>query len=251
MRRQKQPEYFSLRLKCIGGRLTAEQLGVIREVAEKFGGGYVHLTTRQGMEIPFVHSENVEAVKKILAAGGVMLKTGNLQILACKGGEICRSGLIDTARLAEKFDARYGERELPRKFSIGLAGCPNNCLRGENLNINGGIKPSWNAENCNFCGACQKVCPQKIIVVDKNKKTVAQDGEKCIYCGKCVKSCPVGAWHGKCGFVISFGGIKNCLPIIFDEEKLFKIVDAALNFFSENAKTGWEKFLLDSQNKIV
>ena len=44
--RQRQPNYFSMRLKSIGDHLTAEQLGTIQSVAIKFGKGYVHLTSR-------------------------------------------------------------------------------------------------------------------------------------------------------------------------------------------------------------
>ncbi len=43
--RQKQKNCFSLRLKVVGGHVTANQLATISEVAEKYGDGYVHLTT--------------------------------------------------------------------------------------------------------------------------------------------------------------------------------------------------------------
>ena len=45
--RQKQKGYGSLRLQVIGGNLTAENFKVIAEVAEKYGKGYVHMTSRQ------------------------------------------------------------------------------------------------------------------------------------------------------------------------------------------------------------
>ena len=50
--RQKQKNHFSLRLRVVGGNLTATQLAKIAEVAEKFGDGHVHLTSRQSVEIP-------------------------------------------------------------------------------------------------------------------------------------------------------------------------------------------------------
>lgn len=50
--RQVQKGYFSMRLRVVGGRLSAEQLKKIYEVANKYGRGYVHLTARQGVEIP-------------------------------------------------------------------------------------------------------------------------------------------------------------------------------------------------------
>lgn len=265
--RQKQQNYFSMRLKCVGGHFTAEQLGTIQKVAEKFGKNYVHLTSRQGIEIPFIHVENIDEVKKILVEGGVEVGVCGPRvrtITACQGNEICPSGLIDTQKLANIFEKKFGGRELPHKFKFGFTGCKNNCLKAEenDFGVKGGVKPTWNAENCTFCGVCQAVCPQKIIAVDKKNKSVTLDEKNCIFCGKCIKSCPSDAWQGENGFVISFGGLygnkiavgKNFLPIIFEEEKLFAIVERTLKFFEENAKAGerfrnmldrvgWEKFI--------
>ena len=267
--RQRQPNYFSMRLKSVGGHFTAEQLAVIQNVAMQFGKGYIHLTSRQGIEIPFIHLDNVDAVKKVLAAGNVQVGVCGARvrtITACQGNAVCPSGLIDTVHLAEEFDKRYGGRELPHKFKFGFTGCRNNCLKAEenDMGVKGGVKPVWHAESCTFCGVCKAVCPQKIITVDKSARSVTFDEKNCLYCGKCIKSCPSDAWRGESGFVISFGGLygnriavgKNFLPIIFDETKLFKIVDAALKFFAENAKAGerfrnmldrvgWEKFIDD------
>ena len=52
--RQKQKNCFSMRLKVVGGQVTAGQLAAVAEIAEKYGHGYVHLTSRQGIEIPFI-----------------------------------------------------------------------------------------------------------------------------------------------------------------------------------------------------
>ena len=69
--RQKQKNNFSLRLRVVGGNLTAKQLAKIAEVAENFGDGYVHLTSRQSVEIPFIKLDDVENVKAALAEGDV------------------------------------------------------------------------------------------------------------------------------------------------------------------------------------
>lgn len=61
--RQKQKNNFSLRLRVLGGNLTAKQLAKIAEVSEKFGDGYVHLTSRQSVEIPFIKLDDVENAK--------------------------------------------------------------------------------------------------------------------------------------------------------------------------------------------
>ena len=71
MRQKQKNNFFSLRLRVVGGNLTAEQLAKVAEVAENFGDGHVHLTSRQSVEIPFIKLEDIDAVKAALAEGGV------------------------------------------------------------------------------------------------------------------------------------------------------------------------------------
>ena len=92
--RQKQKNNFSLRIRVVGGTLTAEQLAVVSEVAETYGKGYVHLTSRQGVEIPFIKLEQIDEVKEALAKGGVVpgvcgpcVRT----VTACQGAAVCPS----------------------------------------------------------------------------------------------------------------------------------------------------------------
>ena len=248
---QRQKDYFAMRLRSTGGRISSEQLETVRRASEKFGRGYIHLTSRQGIEIPFIHLDDIDAVKQFLKEGGVDVGLSGARlrtITACQGSEICRSGLIDTARLAREFDEKFGGRQLPHKFKIGLTGCHNNCLKAEenDLGVKGAVKPDWIAETCVFCGKCQAVCPQKAITVDRKNRTVEIDREKCFLCGRCINSCPKSAWHGEVGFMIGFGGTfgnrvaigKNILPLVFGEEKLHAIVETTLNYFAENAKRG-------------
>ena len=108
--KQKQKGYGSLRLQVVGGNLTAENIRTVSEVAEKYGRGYVHMTSRQGIEIPFINVEQLSEVKEALAKGGV--KTGVCgprvrTVTACQGSEICPSGCIDTYKMAQELDERY------------------------------------------------------------------------------------------------------------------------------------------------
>ena len=128
--RQKQKGYGSLRLAVVGGNLTAENIKTVAEVAEKYGRGYVHMTSRQGIEIPFIKVEELAEVKEALAKGGVGTGVCGPRVrtvTACQGSEVCPSGCIDTYTLAKELDERYFGRELPHKFKFGVTGCQNNC----------------------------------------------------------------------------------------------------------------------------
>jgi dissimilatory sulfite reductase (desulfoviridin) alpha/beta subunit len=249
--RQIQKDKFSMRLKVVGGQLKAEQLQRISEVARKYGRGYVHLTSRQGVEVPFISVEDIEAVKKELADGGVSVGVCGPRVrtvTACQGKAVCPSAAIETTELAGELDERYFGKELPHKFKIGITGCKNNCLKAEenDLGIKGGILPEWKEENCTFCGLCDAVCPPQAVTVDKEKRTLSFQETGCVYCGKCVKSCPSGAWEGKDGYLLSFGGMfgndikegLRLLPIVFDKEQVFKAADAAIRFFKTHGKAG-------------
>lgn len=250
--RQKQKNNFSLRLRVVGGNLTSKQLANIAEAAEKFGDGYVHLTSRQSVEIPFVKLESVEEIKDFLAQGdvepgvcGPRVRT----ITACQGAAICPSGCIDTYALAKELDDRYFAKELPHKFKFGITGCQNNCLKSEenDVGIKGGIKMTWKEESCIGCGVCVKACRNDAISLSDGKITV--DNTKCNFCGRCVKACPVDSWDTIHGYIVSFGGLfgnhihkgEPVIPFIEDKEKLMKICDTAVQFFNENAKAG-ERF---------
>ncbi|EGO64616.1 4Fe-4S binding protein [Acetonema longum] len=251
---QIQPDRFAMRLRVIGGQVTAEQLKKIYEVAQQYGQGYIHLTARQGIEIPFIRLEDIEAVKTELAKGHVQVGTCGPRVrtvTACQGNAICSYGLIDTTALAKEFDQQYCGREVPHKFKLGITGCRNNCLKAEenDLGVKGGMQPAWTAGACSFCGLCEAVCPTKAIQVQKQEKKLAFDPDKCVYCGKCVKSCPTAAWEGTSGYLLSFGGLfgnqiaigQELLPRLFSHDELHKVVEKTLAFFKEHGKPG-ERF---------
>lgn len=250
--RQKQKNCFSMRLKVVGGQVTAKQLATVAEIADKYGHGYVHLTSRQGIEIPFIQLDDIDAVKEEMAKGNVEGGTCGPRVrtvTACQGSAICPSGCIDTTALAEKISDHYFGRELPHKFKFGVTGCQNNCLKAEenDIGIKGGMEVTWNADACINCGLCEKVCRSSAISIADGKITI--DKAKCNFCGRCSKSCPTDAYTENRGYIVSFGGTfgndiykgEEIIPMIHEEETLFRVMDAAIEFFAEYANKG-ERF---------
>ena len=251
--RQKQKGYFSLRLQVVGGNLTAENIRTVSEVAEQYGHGYVHMTSRQGIEIPFIYVDDIEEVKDKLAKGGVhpgVCGPRVRTVTACQGDAVCSSGCIDTTTLARELSERYFGRELPHKFKFGVTGCVNNCLKAEenDFGVKGGLIVSFDREKCINCKVCTKVCREGALAFSEEEKITKQES-LCNNCGRCVKSCPADAWTGEPGYIVSFGGLfgnrifrgENLLPIIRDKETLFRVADATIDYYATHAKPG-ERF---------
>lgn len=250
--RQKQKDQFSLRLGVVGGKVTAPQLAAVTRVAEKFGHGYIHLTSRQGIEIPFIRLADIDAVKAALAEGGIAPGVCGPRVrtvTACQGSAICPHGCIDAQALAQTLSDHYFGRELPHKFKFGVTGCHNNCLKAEenDVGVKGGLKVAWKESACIHCGLCAKVCrPQAITVVDGK---IEIDPAKCDHCGRCALSCPVDAYEKKPVYIVTFGGTfgnsiangRPVVPFVEDEAALLRVCDAAIQFFADHAKAG-ERF---------
>lgn len=255
--RQKQKNNFSLRLRVVGGNVTAKQLAKIAEVSEKYGDGYVHLTSRQSVEIPFIKLEQVDEVKEALAKGDVAPGVCGPRVrtvTACQGEAVCPSGCIDTYALAKELDERYYARDLPHKFKFGITGCQNNCLKAEenDLGVKGGIQVKWIPDKCIACGVCVKACRSNAITLKDGKIEIEK--EKCNFCGRCTKACPTDAYEETHGYIVSFGGVfgnsihkgEAVLPFIENHEKLMQVCDAAIRFFEHYAKAGERfKFTID------
>ena len=147
-----------------------------------------------------------------------------------------------------------------------MTGCQNNCLKAEenDVGIKGAAIVEWEKDACINCGICEKTCRVNAISTNEAGEIVL-DQEKCNNCGRCVKACPTDAWKGTPAFEVSFGGLfgnrvykgENYLPIVRTEEELFRITDAAIQFFDDNANPGerfrmtLERVGLDKFKKVI
>lgn len=195
------------RIRVPGGYLNAEVLGMIQEIAQTYGNGYVHLTTRQGFEIEGIRFEDMEEINKKLQPiiekleinqeipGTGYPASGTRNVSACIGNNVCPFANYNTAELAKRIEKAVFPNDL--HFKIGLTGCPNDCgkARMHDFGIIGMTMPQYNPERCVTCKACVKGCKSlsvNALRVENDK--IVRDEEKCIGCGVCVTKCPTRAF---------------------------------------------------------
>ena len=195
------------RVRVPGGLLKAEYLGLIQEIADKYGNGTVHLTTRQGFEIPGIDMEDISEVNIMLqpiiegleinqeVPGKGYTAAGTRNVSACIGNKVCPFGNYNTTNFAKKIEKAIFPNDL--HFKIALTGCPNDCIKARmhDFGIIGMTEPQFDSSRCVSCGACIKACAKKSTgaLHGENYRPV-RDHSKCIGCGQCVISCPTGAW---------------------------------------------------------
>ena len=119
------------RIKIPYGRVTAEQLEVLADCAEEYSNGVLHITTRQDIQLHFVHIEDTPDMHRRLAAVGITTREacGNSvrNVTGCPKAGICADEVFDISPYA---DAEtwflLGHRDVQdfgRKFKIAYSGC--------------------------------------------------------------------------------------------------------------------------------
>lgn len=195
------------RIRIPGGHLEAKYLSMIQNIADTYGNGTVHITTRQGFEIPGIHFEDMPKVNQLLqpiiggleinqeVAGQGYTASGTRNVTACVGNRVCPYGCYDTSAFAKRIEKAIFPNDL--HFKVALTGCPNDCakVRMHDFGIMGMTLPGYEKDRCVSCGACVKYCNKKSVGALKSENhKVERNHEKCIGCGECVINCPTRAW---------------------------------------------------------
>jgi sulfite reductase (ferredoxin) len=132
-------EYFMLRVRIPGGRLSNTQLRTVATIATEFGRDVADVTDRQNIQLHWIRIEDVPQIWERLE--GVGLSTAEAcgdtprNMLGCPLAGIDADEVLDgteallaTNRLAE------GNKEfsnLPRKYKTAVSGCPVQCVGHE------------------------------------------------------------------------------------------------------------------------
>lgn len=244
---QRQKDTFIARYRGLAGNLTSQELRQLADLADKYGKGYVHLTTRQGMEIPWVAlntsvkmKEEAQALGLNTGASGPRIRT----IVSCPGKEVCKFGLMDSRSTALILDNLIFGRSVPTKVKVAVSGCPNSCAKPQenDIGFKGIVEPVLDAAKCTGCGACEKVCPNAAITMVDDRPVVKKSG--CLLDGKCISSCPADAWQAKrSGYMLYVGGkigrkpkLGQAIAKFIHEEQAAEAVEAVLAAFETLGK---------------
>ncbi|MBQ3085522.1 MAG: hypothetical protein IJC46_08760 [Clostridia bacterium] len=247
---------FNGRVITRNGKITAAEMKVIAEAAERFGSGQVAMTSRMTIEIQRIPFANIAPLQAFLMEHG--LETGGTgpkvrPVVSCKG-TTCQYGLIDTFALSEAIHERFykgfHDMKLPHKFKIAVGGCPNNCVKPDinDLGIIGAKTPIADLEKCRGCKKCQvaESCPIKAASVRAGKIVF----EGCNACGRCFEKCPFGAVaHPQSGYKVYLGGrwgkkVARGIPldrIFTSQEEVLELIERVILFYRDNGTPG-ERF---------
>ena len=121
---------YMCRLRMPNGILKAAQFAGVADLAERYGGGYAHVTTRANLQIREIEAKNaVNMIEAVQDLGLCSRGSGADNIRNVTGGPtagIDRQELIDTRPYTREWHfhilnerALYG---LPRKFNVGFDG---------------------------------------------------------------------------------------------------------------------------------
>src|ERR1700736_503736 len=135
---QRQPGVHMIRTKVPGGLLTVTQMRQLAAIADEFGGGKGHLTTRQNMQYHFVPLPQVSDLLHRLA--DVRMTTREAcyntvrNVTACPLSGLLEDEVFDVHPYAQKVAFAFLHKELtdslPRKFKIAFSGCKEDCMLG-------------------------------------------------------------------------------------------------------------------------
>ena len=197
----------AIRIRVPGGHIEAKHLEVLQKVAEVYGDGNIHITIRQGFEIPNIDIDKIPEVNKMIQSviEGLEINqispntgysaAGTRNVSACIGANVCPFANYNTTDFAKKIEKEIFPNDYHVK--IALTGCPNDCIKArmQDFGIIGMTEPQYEFYRCISCKACVTNCKKRVTGALKMENfKIVRDHDKCIGCGECIGKCPTGSW---------------------------------------------------------
>jgi sulfite reductase (ferredoxin) len=135
------------RIKIPFGAVTPDQLRVLADLAEEYSDSICHITTRQDIQLHYIHIEDAPAIFRRLAAVGITTREacGNSvrNVTACPLAGICHTEAFDVTPYAKACTyyllGHPDTQDFGRKFKIAFSGCRDQACALVTIHDMGGI----------------------------------------------------------------------------------------------------------------
>lgn len=122
---QRQSGFYMQRVKLAAGVISAAQARAVAAIAERFGRGTLHLTSRGSIEIHWLAEESLQEVKRQMAQVGLTSRGacgGAVRGVTCGSQSAQGFPVLErvATRLHRHFTANPRFERLPKKFKIGI-----------------------------------------------------------------------------------------------------------------------------------
>ena len=132
-------EFFMLRIRIDGGRLTSDQLRAIAWASETHGRDLADVTDRQNVQLHWIRIEDVPEIWGRLEATGLTTTEacGDTPrvILGCPLAGVAAGEVVDATpvihEIRDRFIGSTAFSNLPRKFKTSISGCAVRCTDPE------------------------------------------------------------------------------------------------------------------------
>ena len=122
------------RIKIPFGGLDAAQLEMLADLCEEYSDNIAHVTTRQDIQLHYIHIEDTPALMRRLASVGITTREacGNSvrNVTACPIAGVCREQTFDVTPYAKAITyfmlGHPDAQAFGRKFKIAFSGCKEN-----------------------------------------------------------------------------------------------------------------------------
>jgi len=141
------------RIKIPFGGLNPNQMDVLADVAEEYSDAICHITTRQDVQLHYVHIDDTPDVMRRLASVGITTREacGNSvrNVTACPLAGVCRGEAFDTTPYAKAMAYHLlghpDTQDMGRKFKVAFSGCKTSSCGLTNIHDLGFIAKTWHS----------------------------------------------------------------------------------------------------------
>jgi len=139
------------RIKIPFGGLNPDQMDVLADIAEEYSDAICHITTRQDVQLHYVHIEDAPDLMRRLASVGITTREacGNTvrNVTACPLAGVCRCEVFDTTPYAKAMAyhllGHSDTQDMGRKFKVAFSGCKTSSCGLTNIHDLGFIAKTW------------------------------------------------------------------------------------------------------------